>query len=233
MAKYLINPEPEVVLPIVGKEEVFPVRRVFCVGRNYAEHAREMGDDPSRDLPFFFCKDRTCIQWVADTQENSLIYPEATDRFEYEVELVVALTSGGRNLSLAEADAAVYGYSVGLDMTRRDLQSLAKSKGRPWEAGKSFEASAPMSSIVPRDGQALIKQGDIRLSVNGELKQSSNLSHLTWDIAEVVVKLSEQFELHPGDLIMTGTPENVGPVVVGDQIHAMVQGVAEISLIVV
>lgn len=233
MTEYLISPEPDVVLPIVGMEQVFPVRRIFCVGRNYAAHAREMGDDPSRDLPFFFCKDRTCVQWLNPTQDNSLPYPEATERFEYEVELVVALTSGGRNLTLTEADAAVFGYSLGLDMTRRDLQSQAKQKGRPWEAGKAFEASAPMTSIVPRNGKALLTQGHIELSVNNEVKQSSDLSHLTWNIAEVISKLSEQFELHPGDLIMTGTPENVGPVVVGDCIHAVLEGVAELELVVV
>lgn len=233
MSQYLITPEPEVVLPIVGMDSLFPVRRVFCVGRNYAAHAREMGDDPSRDLPFFFCKDRTCVQWISPNQENSLAYPEATERFEYEVELVVALTSGGRNLTLEEADAAVFGYSLGLDMTRRDLQSQAKQKGRPWEAGKSFEASAPMTSLVPRNGAALLSHGHIELSVNGEVKQSSDLSHLTWNIAEVIMKLSEQFELHPGDLIMTGTPENVGPVVVGDRISAMLEDVAELELVVV
>ncbi|CUB03075.1 fumarylacetoacetate hydrolase family protein [Marinomonas fungiae] len=233
MTQYLITPEPEVILPIIGMDQLFPVRRVFCVGRNYAEHAREMGDDPSRDLPFFFCKDRTCVQWINPTQENSLVYPEATGKFEYEVELVVALTSGGRNLTIEEADAAVFGYSLGLDMTRRDLQSQAKQKGRPWEAGKSFEASAPMTSIVPRSGAALLNRGRIELSVNGDIKQSSDLSHLTWDIAEVIVKLSELFELHPGDLIMTGTPENVGPVIVGDRICASLEGVAELELVVV
>ncbi|SBS24709.1 Fumarylpyruvate hydrolase [Marinomonas aquimarina] len=233
MTEYLITPEPEVVLPIVGMEQVFPVRRVFCVGRNYAAHAREMGDDPSRDLPFFFCKDRTCVQWLKPNQDNSLAYPDATERFEYEVELVVALTRGGRHLSLLEADDSVFGYSLGLDMTRRDLQSQAKQKGRPWEAGKAFEGSAPMTSIVPRHGAALLNQGSIELSVNGVVKQSSDLSHLTWDIAEVVMKLSEQFELHPGDLIMTGTPENVGPVVVGDRIQARLEGVAELELVVV
>lgn len=233
MTKYLITPEPEVLLPIVGMDVLFPVRRIFCVGRNYAAHAREMGDDPTRDLPFFFCKDRTCVQWVNPNQDNSLEYPEATEQFEYEVELVVALTSGGRNLTREEADASVFGYSLGLDMTRRDLQSQAKQKGRPWEAGKAFEASAPMTSIVPRNGAALLQQGAIQLSVNGEIKQSSDLSHLTWDIAEVVMKLSEQFELHPGDLIMTGTPENVGPVIVGDRIHAMLEGVSELELVIV
>ncbi|MEC8485345.1 MAG: fumarylacetoacetate hydrolase family protein, partial [Pseudomonadota bacterium] len=200
----------------------------YCVGRNYAAHAREMGDDPSRDLPFFFCKDKTCVQWVAPGEDNFIPYPQATKQLEYEVELVVALTKGGKNLTLAEADEAIWGYSVGLDMTRRDLQSQAKQKGRPWESGKAFDHSAPMSSIVPRNGEAILNQGDIALSVNGKLMQHSNLTHLTWDLAEVVVKLSEQFELRPGDLIMTGTPENVGAVQAGDIMEASVEGVGKI-----
>lgn len=233
MTLYAIPPEEEVTLPIIGRDEVFPVRRVYCVGRNYAAHAREMGDDPSRDLPFFFCKDRSCVQLVSLDGVTPLPYPSATERFEYEVELVVALAQGGRDLTLEEAQASVFGYSVGLDMTRRDLQSLAKQKGRPWEAGKAFEFSAPMTPIVPRGETAVMDQGKIELSVNGEIKQSSNLTHLTWSITEVIMKLSEQFELHPGDLIMTGTPENVGAVVVGDRIDAYVEGVAELKMVVV
>ena len=228
MSQYIISPEAEVSLPIEGMTERFPVRRVYCVGRNYAAHAREMGDDPSRDLPFFFCKDKTCVQWVAPGEDNFMPYPQATKQLEYEVELVVALTKGGKNLTLAEADEAIWGYSVGLDMTRRDLQSQAKQKGRPWESGKAFDHSAPMSSVVPRNGEAILNQGDIALSVNGKLMQHSNLTHLTWDLAEVVVKLSEQFELRPGDLIMTGTPENVGAVQAGDIMEASVEGVGKI-----
>lgn len=233
MSLYAISPVAEVTLPIIGRKELFPVRRVYCVGRNYAAHAREMGDDPNRDLPFFFCKDRSCVQLVALNDVTPLPYPDATERFEYEVELVVALSQGGRNLTLDEAQAAVYGYGVGLDMTRRDLQSLAKQKGRPWEAGKAFEFSAPMTPIVPRGAAPVLEAGKIELSVNGEVKQSSNLTHLTWGITEVIVKLSEQFELYPGDLIMTGTPENVGPVVIGDKIEALVEGVAEFKMEVV
>lgn len=233
MSKYVVTPELEVALPVVGRDQVFPVRRVYCVGRNYAAHAREMGDDPTRDLPFFFCKDRSCVQPVSFDEVAELPYPDGTRQFEYEVELVVALSSGGKNLTLEEASEAVFGYSVGLDMTRRDLQAQAKQKGRPWEAGKSFANSAPISPICPKESNVLLSSGEVSLSVNGELKQHSDLTHLTWDIAEVIVKLSEQFELRPGDLIMTGTPENVGAVIVGDQMIARVEGVGEITLVVI
>lgn len=231
--EYVVSPEPEVVLPVVGTDRYFPVRRIYCVGRNYAAHAREMGDDPSRDLPFFFCKDRTCVLPVAFDETSKLSYPSCTEQFEYEVELVVALKSGGSNLTLAQADAAVFGYSVGLDMTRRDLQGAAKKKGRPWESGKAFSESAPLSPIVPRNDAPLLAKADVLLKVNGETKQQSNLTHLTWDIAEVIAKLSEQFELRAGDVIMTGTPENVGAVVRGDVMNASVEGVGSISLTVV
>ncbi|MBM6551308.1 fumarylacetoacetate hydrolase family protein [Marinomonas ostreistagni] len=230
--KYCIDPVSEVILPIVDSDSVFPVRRVYCVGRNYAAHAREMGDDPSRDLPFFFCKDRHCILPVTFEGVAELPYPLATEQLEYEVELVVALGKGGKQLSVEQASECVLGYSVGLDMTRRDLQAQAKAKGRPWEAGKAFADSAPLSPIVLRQ-QDLLQSGRVALSVNGEMKQESDLTHLTWSIAEVIAKLSEQFELFPGDLIMTGTPENVGPVVVGDRIEASVAGVGVIRLQVV
>ncbi len=230
---YVVSPEPEVVLPVVGTDQYFPVRRIYCVGRNYAAHAREMGDDPTRDLPFFFCKDRTCVLPVAFDEASELPYPTSTEQFEYEVELVVALKSGGSNLTLEQAEAAVFGYSVGLDMTRRDLQGAAKKKGRPWESGKAFSNSAPLSPIVPRYDAPLMAEAEVLLKVNGETMQQSNLTHLTWDIAEVIVKLSEQFELRPGDLIMTGTPENVGPVRRGDKMDAVVEGIGSISLTVV
>ena len=230
---YIVAPEPITFLPVVGTGQVFPVRRVYCVGRNYAEHAREMGDDPTRDLPFFFCKDRTCIVPASFSSVTEIPYAVGTEQFEYEVELVVALGSGGQSLTLEQADASVLGYAVGLDMTRRDLQAQAKKKGRPWESGKAFSNSAPISEIMLRKDADLMKEGRISLAVNSVMKQDSNLTHLTWSIAEVIVKLSEQFELHPGDLIMTGTPENVGPVVVGDRINAAVEGVGQIELVVV
>ncbi|TDO96460.1 fumarylacetoacetate hydrolase family protein [Marinomonas balearica] len=230
--KYIIETQSHNCLPIVGSEELFPINRVYCVGRNYAEHAREMGDDPDRDPPFFFCKDRTCVFPVPFLEVGKLPYPSSTEQLEYEVELVVALKSGGVNLTFEQAAQSILGYAVGLDMTRRDLQTNAKKKGRPWEEGKSFDFSAPISPIQLKDNFLLKENERISLKVNGELKQLSSLNHLTWSIVEVIVKLSESFALKPGDLIMTGTPENVGSVSIGDQMTASVDGLGEISLIV-
>lgn len=227
---FCFPPADEVSLPVVGSDKLFPVRRVYCVGRNYAAHAREMGDDPTRDQPFFFCKDRTCVLPVSFESSAALNYPSATEQFEYEAELVVALQHGGYQLSQAEAVECVFGYAVGLDMTRRDLQAAAKAKGRPWESGKSFANSAPISPVVPRVEAALLEEGEIKLSVNGVIKQQSNLTHMIWSIAEIVVELSKQFELSAGDLIMTGTPEHVGAVKVGDALHVSIAEVGCISL---
>ncbi|ADZ92202.1 fumarylacetoacetate hydrolase family protein [Marinomonas mediterranea] len=230
---YLFEPQPHNCLPILNSDKLFPINRVYCVGRNYAEHAREMGDDPDRDPPFFFCKDRTCVFPVPFSETRDLIYPSVTERLEYEVELVVALKSGGENLSREQAIESILGYSVGLDMTRRDLQTKAKKKGRPWEEGKAFDYSAPMSPICLKSDTLLKEDEKISLQVNGDIKQLSSLDHLTWSVTEVIMKLSESFLLKPGDLIMTGTPENVGAVVVGDQITASIEGLGEIVLNVV
>ncbi|MBJ7555292.1 fumarylacetoacetate hydrolase family protein [Marinomonas spartinae] len=232
---YIIEKSPRVSLAIKGRDQHFPVARIYCVGRNYAEHSREMGDDPDRDPPFFFCKDASCVVPVFFDEVNTITYPSMTSQFEYEVELVVALGKGGANLTMEQANDAVLGYAIGLDMTRRDLQSQAKKKGRPWEIGKSFSQSAPISPIflkqdLPDDA---VSRSQIVLKVNGEVKQSSYIANLTWSIEEVVCKLSEAFELRPGDLIMTGTPENVGPVVTGDVMEASIEGLGKISVQVV
>lgn len=229
----VIIPEPETVyLPAVGSDDVFPIGRVFCVGRNYAAHAREMGDDPDRDPPFFFAKDASCVVPTEFSKVAEISYPMATKQFEYEVELVVALGKGGQNMSFEEAQNAILGYAVGLDMTRRDLQTQAKKKGRPWEVGKSFDQSAPISPIVFRT-QALSEKlttSRIGLKVNGRIQQSSSLANLTWSIEEVICQLSEVYELRSGDLIMTGTPENVGAVVVGDEMQAWVENLGSIQV---
>lgn len=232
--KYIVAEQKRVFLPIVDSDQVLPVGRVYCVGRNYAEHSKEMGDDPERDPPFFFAKDASSVVPIAFSKSGSISYPMSTSQFEYEVELVVAIGKGGANLTMEQAQEAVLGYAVGLDMTRRDLQAQAKKKGRPWEVGKSFDESAPISSIVLKSGllSERVSKGEIGLKVNGELKQISHVSNLTWSIEEVICKLSEVFELRAGDLIMTGTPENVGSVVVGDEMLAWVEHLGEITVCV-
>ncbi|WOD06434.1 fumarylacetoacetate hydrolase family protein [Marinomonas sp. GJ51-6] len=229
---FIVPKQEGVSLPVEGSQDVFPVGRVYCVGRNYAEHSREMGDDPDRDPPFFFAKDASCVVPVGFSEKASISYPMATSQFDYEVELVVAIGKGGRCLSIEEARESILGYAVGLDMTRRDLQGQAKKKGRPWEVGKSFDESAPISPIVLKSDSliAQVERAEIGLKVNGELKQISHVSNLTWSIEEVICKLSEVFELRAGDLIMTGTPENVGAVVSGDEMLAWVEHLGEIKV---
>ena len=203
------------ILPIHHTSLGFPVNNVYCVGRNYADHAVEMGHDPNREPPFFFMKPRFSV--LAGGGE--LQYPALTEDVHHEVELVLALSSGGQNITQEQASACVYGYAVGLDLTRRDLQTEAKSAGRPWDAGKVFLHSAPCSGIVPMPGEFL-EQGDIQLRVNGEVKQSGNINQIIWKLPEIVSRLSELFPLYPGDLIFTGTPAGVGPIKPGDKLRA-------------
>lgn len=228
--EYIVEEQKCVSLPIVNDERLYPVGRVYCVGRNYAEHAREMGDDPERDPPFFFCKDASCVVPASLETITSIPYPMATERYEYEVELVIALGSGGQNLSIEEARCAILGYAIGLDMTRRDRQSEAKQKGRPWEVGKSFSFSAPISPLFLKSEGMEVSNNEIGLKVNGKTKQLSRTNCLTWSVEEVICKLSEVFDLQAGDLIMTGTPENVGTVVPGDNITAWIENLGEIRL---
>ena len=220
-------------VPIVGSAEVFPVRRIYCIGRNYAAHAREMGSDPTREPPFFFQKPSDAVQYVAPGQTVDHPYPSLTRNYHYEVELVAALHSGGRNIPVDQALQHVYGYAVGLDMTRRDLQSDMKDQKKPWEIGKAFDLSAPIGPIhrVAQTGHPV--QGAITLSVNGAVKQSANLNQMIWSVAEQISRLSEAFELRAGDLIYAGTPENVGPVVRGDLMVAHIDGLPDLSLRVV
>ncbi|MDA8455666.1 fumarylacetoacetate hydrolase family protein [Acidovorax sp. GBBC 3334] len=220
-------------VPIAGGGEVFPVHRIYCIGRNYAAHAREMGSDPTREPPFFFQKPNDAIQFVPPGQTVDHPYPALTRNYHYEVELVAALHSGGRNLSAAQALQHVFGYAVGLDMTRRDLQSDMKDQKKPWEIGKSFDLSAPIGPIHRAAQTGHFPRGAITLSVNGTVKQKADLDQMIWSVAEQIAKLSEAFELKAGDLIYSGTPENVGAVVKGDVMLAHVDGLPDIALRVV
>jgi 2-keto-4-pentenoate hydratase/2-oxohepta-3-ene-1,7-dioic acid hydratase in catechol pathway len=220
-------------LPIVGSDEMFPVRRIYCIGRNYAGHAREMGSDPNREPPFFFQKPTDAIQHVASNTVADHLYPPLTKNYHYEAELVAALGKGGRNIPAARALEHVYGYSLGLDMTRRDLQRDMGNQKKPWEIGKSFDHSAPIGAIHPVAQTGHFTQGAIWLKVNGETKQSADLQQMIWSVAEQIAKLSEAFELFSGDIIYSGTPENVGPVVPGDVIEMHIDGLPNLSIRIV
>lgn len=232
---FVFTPMPIVGLAIKDSEALFPVRRVYCVGRNYAAHSREMGFDPDREPPFFFCKpnDTQSIVPVPEGQEVSIPYPTQTSNYHYEIELVVAIGKDGKNISVEDAAEYVFGYAVGLDMTRRDLQMAQREKGRPWEVGKAFDYSAPVGLIHIIEQTGELTTGDIHLTVNGETKQRSDLTHLLWNVTETIANLSTLFELKQGDLIFTGTPEGVGAVVRGDQMHAEVAGLTGITINVV
>jgi fumarylpyruvate hydrolase len=211
-----------------ARDERFPVNRVFCVGRNYAAHAREMGKDPDRDPPFFFMKPANAV--VDATQPTSVPYPPKTSNYHHEIELVVAINKGGRDISVASALDHVYGYAVGLDMTRRDLQLEARDKGRPWEFGKSFAKSAPIGPLYRVQEVGHLPSAAITLTVNDQPRQSSDVSKLIWSVAECVAYLSEYETLEPGDIIMTGTPEGVNAVLAGDVMHGAVSGLGEIEV---
>lgn len=217
-----------VLLPVAGSDGLFPVRRIYCVGRNYADHAIEMGHDPSREPPFFFQKNPQNL--VTDGQ---FPYPPLSSNVHFEVELVMALETGGSDIPLQDALSCVWGYGVGVDFTRRDLQDAIKKAGRPWEAAKAFEASAPVSALLPADQIGHPQAGGIWLDVNGVRKQSGDLSQMIWKLPEIIVELSKLFTLAPGDIIMTGTPAGVGPVVQGDRIACGVDGVANLDITVI
>ncbi len=220
----------QVTLPIVGSSDVFPVRRIYCIGRNYAAHAREMGSDPTREPPFFFQKPTDAIQLVASGTVADHAYPTLTKNYHYEAELVALLHKGGRNIPLDQALNYVYGYTLGLDMTRRDLQRAMGEQKKPWEIGKSFDQSAPIGAIHKVAQTGHFTAGAIWLKVNGEIKQNANLNQMIWSVAEQISKLSEAFELMPGDIIYSGTPENVGPVVRGDVIEMHIDGLPNLSV---
>lgn len=229
--EYVLPPAPRAAVPVLGGGW-FAVRRIFCVARNYAAHAREMGADPSREAPFFFTKPADAVLPVGEGEVGRLVYPLATQDLHHEIELVVALGSGGENLTPEQARACIWGYAVGLDMTRRDLQAEAKAKGRPWDSAKAFDDAAPISALRHLPGVALAR-GDIRLDINGEVRQRGDLGDMIWSVAEVIAYFSRYYQLQAGDLIFTGTPEGVGPVHVGDQLCGAVEGVGTLALEVV
>lgn len=222
---FVIDPPEQVSLPVRGTQDRFPVHRVFCVGRNYAAHAVEMGHDPDKEPPFFFQKSPSNLV----TDGRDFPYPPATRDVHHEIEMVVALASGGCDIRVENALDCVYGYAVGLDMTRRDIQAELKKMSRPWDAAKSFENSAPCGELVPAAQIGHPQQGAIWLKVNGETRQEGDLAQLIWKIPEVIAYLSGLFELRPGDLIMSGTPSGVGPVQRGDRLHGHVTGVGDLT----
>jgi len=221
------------MLPIAGSDESFPVRRIYCIGRNYAAHSREMGSDPTREPPFFFQKPSDAIQPVAIGTTADHPYPTLTKNYHYELELVAALKGGGRDIPHERALDLVYGYAVGLDMTRRDLQRAMGDEKKPWEIGKSFDHSAPIGPIHRVAQTGHFTAGAITLKVNGAVKQNANLNQMIWSVAEQISKLSQAFELMPGDIIFSGTPENVGPVVRGDVMEGYIAGLPLLNVKVV
>lgn len=224
MTDYVFSPLPQPFLPVKGTQSRFPVHRIYCVGQNYADHVVEMGGDPSRNPPFFFQKNPDCV--VLDG--GDFPYPTRTEDVHHEIELVVALKSGGSDIAVEQALDHVYGYAVGIDMTRRDLQAVAKKAGRPWEVAKAFDHSAPCSEIVPASEIGHPQKAAISLSINGEIRQSGNLDQMIWKVAETIAYLSSLFELQPGDLIFTGTPAGVGAVKRGDRLEGKVEGVGSV-----
>ena len=227
-SRYIFAPHPLPTLPIRGSDKLFPVHRIYCVGRNYAEHAIEMGHDPNREAPFFFQKNPDTLVLSGGT----FPYPDASKDVHHELEMVVALKSGGKDIAQDQALDHVFGYAVGLDMTRRDLQGEAKKLGRPWEVGKAFESAAPCSEIVPASAIGHPAQGAVWLKVNGQERQKGDLNQLIWKVPEMIAYLSGLFELRPGDLIFSGTPAGVGPVKRGDVLHGGVDGVGELRVTV-
>lgn len=223
---YVISPPQQASLAVINTTDRFPVRRVFCVGRNYAAHAREMGKDPDREPPFFFTKPADA---VIDTP-CTVPYPPLTQNLHHEIELVIAIGKGGRNIPEQDVMAHVWGAAVGIDLTRRDLQQEAKDMGRPWDWGKAFDHSAPISPIVPIQQVPSVETGRIWLAVNGEMRQDADLSELIWPVTEHVSILSQAVALAPGDLVMTGTPAGVGALVEGDVVTGGVDGVGELEV---
>lgn len=225
---YVFEPQPAATVEVAGSEDRLPVRRIFCVGRNYAAHAREMGKDPDRDPPFFFTKPADAVVKSGET----VAYPPETSNFHYEAELVVAIGTGGRNIAEANSLSHVWGYAVGNDLTRRDLQLNAREKGRPWDWGKAFDRSAVIGPVHPVSAVGHPDTGAIRLTVNGEVKQDADLVELIWSVPEIISIMSHSIALAPGDLIMTGTPAGVGPLVEGDRCIVSIEGLGEIETLI-
>ena len=224
MSDFVVPPPPVVAAPVAGGG-LFPVRRIFCVGQNYAAHAREMGGDPSREPPFFFAKPADAlVTGGADTP-----YPSLTQNFHHEIELVVALSRGGVDIAAAEAEGHIYGYAAGIDLTRRDLQTQARTNGKPWDMSKGFDFSAPLGLIHPAEKIGHPNKGGIALNVNGQVRQKGDLGDLIWSIGEIIATLSTYVALAPGDLIFTGTPSGVGPIVRGDLLEGEIAHVGTVQ----
>ncbi|MFT5508190.1 MAG: fumarylpyruvate hydrolase [Hyphomicrobiaceae bacterium] len=225
---FVIPPRPQASLPVAGSDKHFPVNRVYCVGRNYAEHAREMGHDPDREPPFFFQKNPHNL----DTS-GEFPYPVKSQDVHWEIEMMAALKSGGKDIAEADALNHVFGYGIALDMTRRDLQGEAKKMGRPWEIGKAFDRSAPCTSLVPATETGHLAKGAIWLDVNGDRKQDGDLAQMIWSIPEQIAYLSSHFELHAGDVILTGTPAGVSACKRGDKFTGHVDGLPDLNVTVI
>ena len=228
MTKYVIEPAQQVVLPVRGSDAKFPVRRIYCIGRNYADHAIEMGHDPDKEPPFFFQKNADNI----DTSGN-FPYPPRTQDVHFEMEMVVALKSGGVDIKEDKALEHVYGYGLGLDMTRRDLQGEAKKMGRPWEIGKAFERSAPMSELVSASEVGHLDHGRVTLAVNGQIRQDGDLNQMIWKVPEMISYLSRFYDIAAGDLIMSGTPAGVGAIQRGDVLVGSIENLGSLRVTVV
>jgi fumarylpyruvate hydrolase len=233
MTKYVFPPSPIPSLPIAGTDSRFPVHRIYCVGRNYADHAREMGGDPDREPPFFFSKPADAVVPSGLADSSSIPYPLATKNLHYEIELVVAIGRSGVKIAQADALNYVFGYAAGIDLTRRDLQQAAKDRRGPWDSAKGFDQSAPVGPISPATssaGKLDLSESNIWLTVNGETRQTGYLKQMTWSVPEVISMLSNEFHLQPGDLILTGTPSGVGPIVAGDTIRGGIDGLEEVAV---
>ena len=222
--KTVVESPPRVTVAVKDSESRFPVHRIYCVGQNYAAHAREMGADPEREPPFFFSKPADALVPNGAT----IPYPTRTEDLHHEVELVVAIGRAGRGIAVGDAEDHVFGYAVGNDLTRRDLQHAAKQKGRPWDTAKGFDRSAPITDLFPAERIGHPRRGEIRLEVDGERRQQGDLADMTWSVPELIAELSTLFELRPGDLVFTGTPAGVGPVRSGQTMVAYIQGLEEL-----
>lgn len=223
--EYVFEPAPRPTVAVDGSTKRLPVRRIFCVGRNYAAHAREMGKDPDRDPPFFFTKPADAVVNAGEI----IAYPPETENFHYEAELVVVIGKAGRNLSEGDSLSHVWGYAIGNDLTRRDLQLKAREQGRPWDWGKAFDRSAVIGPVHSVEQVGHLNKGGISLTVNGEVQQNADLAELIWSVPEIISILSHSMELRPGDLIMTGTPAGVGPLVEGDTCVVSIDGLGAIE----
>ena len=230
--KYAIPAWDLPAVPIAGTDLSFPVRHVYCVGRNYAEHAKEMGGDATKEPPFFFCKPADAVTPVVAPAVGIVHYPLATKNFHHEIEMVVAIGKRGVQLSAQNANDIVFGYATGLDMTRRDLQNDMREKKRPWDLGKSFAQAAPIAPIHPVAKTGILARGEIRLDVNGVRRQQGDLADMIWDVPHTLAFLSQYYELMPGDLVFTGTPAGVGAVVAGDRLDAHIDGLTPLSIVV-